>query len=225
MIYKWAFVRLDFFQEMLGEYLAGDPIYDNKIIEVQNLGMLLLNNDPTTRVYFSRYSKVQDWEEYNPEMKQLEEFIKEKEQLGEIIKNSVDWRGKLNKGAAMFMVPVSFSRQELLLYPLVKDKDVQECVTNFVIDSTVSHITSMIVLPMYLSKRENGWEYMNTRGSDERYVRIRTIDVKDWKKMMDKAFESGDLDGCDDDLQPSEVRVDHDGLIETMKKRISQMLQ
>lgn len=226
MIYNWGFVKLEFFQEILISYLEGDPLYNNKIIEIQNPGFILLGNNPLSRVYFSRYTKVQDWSGYNSEFQDLQKYMKERKKNENIKINEEDWIRVLNEKAKMFMIPTSFDNQGLLLYPISKREDIQECFSRFItfeeLEILPHSIYSILALPMYLSKHNNKWEYLNL-SAQEKYVRMRTIDVEDWKDLVSNALETGNLDACEDDLSLYDVQVNDEGVFETMRRRLTQL--
>lgn len=226
MIYNWGFVKLEFFQEILLSYLGGDPLYSNKIIEIQNPGFILLGENSLSRVYFSRYTKVQDWGGYNPELQHLKKYINEMGQNGEIKTSEAEWTEVLNRKTNMFMIPVAFDRQEILLYPLTKKEDIQECFSKFITfeedNISPSFMYSMLALPLYLSKYNEKWEYLNL-SSKERYIRMRTLDIEDWKNIVSKGLETGQLDACETDISLYDVRINDDGVFQTMRKRLSQL--
>ena len=203
MVYKWNFVTTKVFKDIFETYWNGNGNED-KVLELQNFISAEDEDGVDARVFFGKKLFNIDSKYLSPEnlevIQETNKFLSD--ELGESI-NVFD-----HSNISMCAADVSVN-----ITPIRTDKEKLDLIYNGILDYNLDSITDakfkvMAELSRHwfrpvLYKGKNDVYKLNGKG--ERYVRVRTMDYKDWENNIKSFVSNGG--NFDDEFTKNDINL------------------
>ena len=181
MIYKWNEISMEMFKDIFDAYWRGDDWSKDKVLEIQNLSAIK-DGIPDIRIYFGKGIDIYDWAEWN---KSAIEIIKKMDSIMPI--NVLISHKKLSMCLLIDQSPKitplgSVDVHYNLIWNMCFGANYD---INLDFDFDISSNQS---LNLWYTKNGDLYEVHtenNTNIPDEsKFIRVRSIDLKDWNDMI-----------------------------------------
>lgn len=203
MINKWNEVDLSMFEYIFKMYWEIDPSTIDKVLEIQNLEAIKAGCQDI-RIYFGRKISINDFKEYNREaVTTIEQFkiIYGKDFITPNINISVCMLEGIG-GPKIIPLGNTENHYSIIWSSYFDEKEFKK-----------SFIDEMIVSPMILwFKKTQDERYfpgssLKDISKDKKYVRIRGMDFKDWKEMMNSYCQTKNIEDLhiEDDIRKDQI--------------------
>lgn len=187
MIGEWTEINLELFKEIFNAYLDHSGTTTSKVVEIQNISQIVLGIKPSeeTRIFFGAGVDPFDWKEDNELVCRLYDQMIEAG-YGDKMKNDLSILNicHFQEGSPMIS-PLGPTKANIDLFfktSFGSESDIED-------DPKFDVISDMPTAVLWYEKTKDGGIYYDmSRKKDlpdsSRYVRIRAIDLEDWKDMM-----------------------------------------
>lgn len=189
MIYKWNFVRVDIFKEIFNTYWNKEGNTEKQVIELQNFKKD--ETGETVRIFFGKGIKFNDWKKYNED---TYEFIKNANKLLSDIKGT---KVDICDEAIISMCMTDGGPK---VTPLRTETEHEELIFKGMIDNDIDSIKddkSKLLTEMsqsflqVLTVKDDDTGVFRIEGEGTGYIRVRAMDLKDWKENVKVYAETG----------------------------------
>ena len=179
MIYKWNEISMEMFKDIFDAYWRGDDWSKDKVLEIQNLSAIK-DGIPDIRIYFGKGIDIYDWVEWN---KSAIEIIKKMDSIMPV--NILISHKKLSMCLLIDRSPK--------ITPLGSVDVHYNLIWNMCFGANYDinldfDIFSNQSLNLWYTKNGDLYEVHtenNTNIPDEsKFIRVRSIDLKDWNDMI-----------------------------------------
>ena len=207
MVYKWNEIDLNMFLDVFDSFWNGEDWSLDLILEIQNIPAIV-SNYPLSRFYLGKKINIHDFKKDNEQtinfMESAKNIFKENNLNSDELDNITSLSMSILDEKRVRVVPISASSYDIM----------KSCFGLYTKggSSLLSYMSELMNL--WFIKKNDGQRIIDlAKGAsknysdNEKYIRMRTMNFKDWKTMVDRYKMTGKLDNIEDDLNKSDFLI------------------